>query len=211
MWQDGRKSPGDVKGSQNSGETSADSNSFSKYLYQTFQTLTVLRLYDSEILGEQCTVKNSNLVDFTINTHEIYCLQHSGIKVSLCSRLFKWINVNSPCQCFYTETKLFKNKHSTKWIPYFLIYLLKIVKSAGGELLPAIIQGPSCYPSLASNQPLWTLANILFAERRCNKNFHCWWNNRLIPIKILITSQILHMVFFHEVLKEFLKAIFLDS
>lgn len=74
MWQYRRESPGGIRGSQNSGETSSDCNSFSKYLCQAFQTLTVLRLYDNEVFSEQCTVKNYNLVDFAINIHEIYCL-----------------------------------------------------------------------------------------------------------------------------------------
>lgn len=30
--------------------------------------------FDSEILDEECTVKNYNLVDFAINIYEIYCL-----------------------------------------------------------------------------------------------------------------------------------------
>lgn len=43
-------------------------------IYTKHSRLTVLWLYDREILGEQCTVKNYNLVDFVINIHEIYCL-----------------------------------------------------------------------------------------------------------------------------------------
>lgn len=50
------KYSGGIRGNQNSWETTPDSNSFSKYLYQAFKTPVVVWIYDSRNLGKQHTL-----------------------------------------------------------------------------------------------------------------------------------------------------------